>query len=482
MSSNWSVKKLGDLVTFLSGGTPSKSNKNYWNGEIPWISASSMQSTRYHDSDLRVTSLGSTNGTRLVPAGTVLLLVRGGALHNKIPVGITTREVTFNQDVKALVPKSEDITPYYLLAWLISSRELLLGKVENTGIGAGKLDTKILQDLDVPVPPKAELLRLELFSKALDDKIILNQNISQTLEQMAQTLFKSWFVDFEPVKAKISVLEAGGSQEDATLAAMTAISGKGADELAVFEREHLEQYAELQATAELFPSAMQDSKGKDTPEGWAVVKTEELVSKIGMGPFGSNIKVSTFVDEGIPVISGQHLKESILNDGENNFVTLEHADKLKSSNVFSEDIIFTHAGSIGQVSIIPEFSEYDRYVISQRQFFLRTDKKITSPYYLLYFFRSRIGQHLLLSNASQVGVPSIARPSSHLKNIELVAPDFKLVKKFEEHCRTIINGVVQRKKQTALLKNIRDTLLPKLLSGEITPPEAEQAVSEAENV
>ncbi|MEF5258604.1 restriction endonuclease subunit S [Escherichia coli] len=62
MSSNWSVKKLGDLVTFLSGGTPSKSNKDYWNGEIPWISASSMQSTRYHDSDLRVTSLGSTNG------------------------------------------------------------------------------------------------------------------------------------------------------------------------------------------------------------------------------------------------------------------------------------------------------------------------------------------------------------------------------------------------------------------------------------
>lgn len=260
MSSEWSVKKLGDLVTFLSGGTPSKSNKDYWDGEIPWISASSMQSTRYHDSDLRVTTLGSTNGTRPVPAGTVLLLVRGGALHNKIPVGITTREVTFNQDVKALVPKSEDITPYYLLAWLISSRELLLGKVENTGIGAGKLDTKILHDLDVPLPPKAELLRLELFSKALDDKIILNQNINKTLEQIAQALFKSWFVDFEPVKAKMAVLEAGGSQEDATLAAMTVISGKEVDALVVFSREHPEQYAELKVTAELFPSAMQDGE------------------------------------------------------------------------------------------------------------------------------------------------------------------------------------------------------------------------------
>jgi type I restriction enzyme S subunit len=77
---------------------------------------------------------------------------------------------------------------------------------------------------------------------------------------MTQALFKSWFVDFEPVKAKIAVLEAGGSQEDATLAAMTAISGKDVDALAVFECEHPEQYAELKATAELFPSAVQDSE------------------------------------------------------------------------------------------------------------------------------------------------------------------------------------------------------------------------------
>jgi type I restriction enzyme S subunit len=74
----------------------------------------------------------------------------------------------------------------------------------------------------------------------VDQKIKNNNKMNQTLEQMAQALFKSWFVDFEPVKAKIAVLEAGGSQEDATLAAMTAISGKDADALVVFEREHPE--------------------------------------------------------------------------------------------------------------------------------------------------------------------------------------------------------------------------------------------------
>ncbi|HHI0254984.1 restriction endonuclease subunit S [Escherichia coli] len=398
--------------------------------------------------------------------------------------GLSDGEVAFGSTEFIVLAAKEpeyDSDYIYYLSRLGEFRSFARSRMEGTS-GRQRVAWQSLADYEYDFPDK----RLRKFAgdvlKKFDDKILLNHQINHTLEQMAQALFKSWFVDFEPVKAKITALEAGGSQEDAMLAAMTAISGKDADALAVFEREHPEQYAELKATAELFPSAMQESEGRDIPKGWAVVKTEELTSKIGMGPFGSNIKVSTFVDEGIPIISGQHLKESILNDGENNFITLEHADKLKSSNVFSEDIIFTHAGSIGQVSIIPEFSEYERYVISQRQFFLRADKKLISPYYLLYFFRSRTGQHLLLSNASQVGVPSIARPSSHLKNIELVAPDFKLVKKFEDHCKTIINGVVQRKKQTVLLKNIRDTLLPKLLSGEITLPEAEQAVSEAENV
>lgn len=119
----------------------------------------------------------------------------------------------------------------------------------------------------IKYPLKSIQKKIFEFDGALTSRIKINNDINQTLEQMAQALFKSWFVDFEPVKAKIAVLEAGGSQEDATLAAMTAISGKDADALAVFEREHPEQYAELKATAELFPSAMQDSELGKIPEG-----------------------------------------------------------------------------------------------------------------------------------------------------------------------------------------------------------------------
>ncbi|WP_312069435.1 restriction endonuclease subunit S [Lelliottia nimipressuralis] len=466
MSSEWSVKKLGDLVTFLSGGTPSKSNKDYWDGEIPWISASSMQSTRYHDSDLRVTTLGSTNGTRSVPAGTVLLLVRGGALHNKIPVGITTREVTFNQDVKALVPKSEDITPYYLLAWLISSRELLLGKVENTGIGAGKLDTKILQDLDVPLPPKAELLRLELFSKALDDKTILNQNINQTLEQMAQALFKSWFVDFEPVKDKIAVLEAGGSQAEATLAAMTAISGKDADALTVFEREHPEQYAELQATAALFPSAMQESELGEIPEGWSIKPLDEIAT------YQNGLALQKFRPENesdfLPVVKIAQLKKGFA-DGEE-----KASPNIKPECIIDDgDVVFSWSGSL-----MVDIWCGGKAALNQHLF------KVSSTKYPKWLYYKYTAHHLIefqrIAEAKAVTMGHIKR--EHLSQAKCLIPSSETVHAFTPFFEPVLNKVISNRLETRKLENIRDTLLPKLLSGEITLPEAEQAVSEAENV
>ncbi|MCB8488340.1 restriction endonuclease subunit S [Klebsiella pneumoniae] len=467
MSSNWSVKKLGDLVTFLSGGTPSKSNKDYWNGEIPWISASSMQSTRYHDSDLRVTSLGSTNGTRLVPAETVLLLVRGGALHNKIPVGITTREVTFNQDVKALVPKSEDITPYYLLAWLISSRELLLGKVENTGIGAGKLDTKILQDLDVPVPPKAELLRLELFSKALDDKIILNQNINHTLEQMAQALFKSWFVDFEPVKAKIAVLEAGGSQEDATLAAMTAISGKDVNALAIFEREHPAQYAELKATAELFPSAMQDSELGAIPKGWRGASISEM-GKVTCGKTPSK-KEPEYYGSDVPFIKIPDMHGQLFVLKTNEYLSEVGSKSQLKKLVPANSICVSCIATIGVVSITNEPSHTNQQINSV------TPHKSSLLYYL-YFCMLGLKDHLHALGSA--GSATLNVNTSTFSGIKIAQPDAKVLELFHAKCTHLFNEIKSLSVQTESLTQLRDTLLPKLLSGEITLPEAEQIISE----
>lgn len=155
---------------------------------------------------------------------------------------------------------------------------------------------------------------------------------------------------------------------------------------------------------------------------WPYRRVEDIAKKIAMGPFGSSIKVETFTSAGIPIISGQHLREAELTDNKHNFITEEHASLLKNANVQRGDVIFTHAGNIGQVAFIPENSAYQRYVISQRQFYLRCDTELMLPEFAAYFFKSPEGQHKLLANANQVGVPSIARPSSYLKTIEIPVP------------------------------------------------------------
>lgn len=156
---------------------------------------------------------------------------------------------------------------------------------------------------------------------------------------------------------------------------------------------------------------------------WRVARIEAVAEKVAMGPFGSSIKVETFVPIGVPVISGQHLHGFKLNESvEFNFVSYEHADHLKNANVQRGDIIFTHAGNIGQVAYIPEESKYERYVISQRQFYMRCDRLKVIPEFVVAYFKTPEGQHKLLANTSQVGVPSISRPVTYLRTIEIPIP------------------------------------------------------------
>jgi type I restriction enzyme S subunit len=155
---------------------------------------------------------------------------------------------------------------------------------------------------------------------------------------------------------------------------------------------------------------------------WMSASIQELTEKVAMGPFGSSIKVETFVPQGVPVVSGQHLRGTRLADLHYNFISLEHADKLANANVKRGDVVFTHAGNIGQVAYIPESSKYERYVISQRQFYLRPNTKKVLPEFIAYYFSSADGQHKLLANASSSGVPSIAQPVSYLRTIHMPVP------------------------------------------------------------
>lgn len=154
---------------------------------------------------------------------------------------------------------------------------------------------------------------------------------------------------------------------------------------------------------------------------WKEYKLKDVAENFAMGPFGSNIKAENFKKSGVPVIRGTNLNFFKYIDGDFVFLREEKADQLRSSNCFPGDLVFTHRGTIGQVGIVPE-GKYKRYVVSQSGMKLSVKKNCLDNQFLFYFFKSSIGQHELLQNESQVGVPSISSPLTSLKSVTILLP------------------------------------------------------------
>ncbi|PXK43992.1 restriction endonuclease subunit S, partial [Klebsiella variicola] len=270
----------------------------------------------------------------------------------------------------------------------------------------------------------------------------------KTQPATGETYPKSDLFNKAPVKAKMAVLESGGSQADATLAAMTAISGKDVDVLAFFEREHPEQYAELKTTAELFPSAMQDSELGEIPVGWV----SETLGAVLEPKKGKNITKKTIEEGDIPVVAGglapayYHSKYNVTGpvitisaSGANaGFVNLYHCD------IWASDCSYIN----------------------------KTQTQFVYCFYTLLKTRQKEITHM------QQGA---AQPHVYPKDIMrlvIVAPITALWQRLEKILTSIYEQIGVHLAQNMCLESLRDTLLPKLLSGEITLPEAEQIISE----
>ena len=205
LAGEWTESTLGEVADFVSGGTPAKSHVEYWGGSIPWVSAKDMKRFKLDDTEDHVTEAGVENGTKLVPEGTVLLLTRGMTLMNDVPICVAQRPMTFNQDVKALRPKPGTV-PEYLPYLLLGNKQRLLLQVDLAGHGTGRLNSDELKTLDILLPAFPEGQRtIAHILGTLDDKTELNRSMSETLQEMARTLFKEWFVDFGPVRAKMAL-------------------------------------------------------------------------------------------------------------------------------------------------------------------------------------------------------------------------------------------------------------------------------------
>ena len=320
---------------------------------------------------------------------------------------------------------------------------------------------------EISVPKSVEeQRRIASVLSCLDDKIEANDTINQTLEQMAQAIFKSWFVDFEPVKAKIAALEAGGSEEDALRAAMQAISGKGEEELTRLQTEQPEQYAELRATAELFPSAMQNSELGEIPEGWELSTIgEEFDVTMGQSPPGDTYNEE---GDGVPFFQGRR----------------DFGERFPSNRVYCSspqrmanagDTLLSVRAPVGDTNIALMHCCIGRGLAALRH------KTGCSSY--TYYTIIQLGQALASYDSEGTVFGSINQ--KNLKALPVVAPAPAVLAAFQQAVAPIDGLIRVNSEETASLADVRDALLPKLLSGELPVSDVEDQpteVAESANV
>lgn len=449
--SSWSVCSLRNLCKKIgSGATPAGGEANYLPQRVQWAL---VRSQNVFDRRFDVDGLAYISDEQAERLSSVALQP-GDILFNITGDGVTFGRAcavpeqilpaVVNQHVSIIRVNPQLAEPGYVLAYLTHPDIKHYIESFNAGGSRRAITKGHIESFQVPVPPLQEQRAIAHILGMLDDKIELNRRMNETLETISRAVFMSWFVDFAPVRAKAS-----GEPVDSICRRL----GITPDLLA------------------LFPDSFQDSKVGEIPQGWPVKTIGDIAERVAMGPFGSSIKVETFVPEGVPVISGQHLHGFILQDSTFNFIDHKHANKIRNAIVQRGDVIFTHAGNIGQAAFIPENSRYERYIISQRQFYMRCNLSLVTPSFVAYYFRSPEGQHKLLANASSSGVPSIARPATYLRSIELVLPPKLVLDAFEKLIRSIHLRFRRNMDESDILAALRNTLLPKLISGEIRAPE-----------
>ncbi len=433
MSVNWSLKKISDICEFQNNKrVPLKSlDREKRQGEYPYYGASGI--VDYIDN--------------YIFDGKFLLISEDGEnlRTRNTPIAFQAQgRFWVNNHAHILAEKEEGILDYLEYYFSILNINPYI-----TGAVQPKLNKANLDAIEIPIPPVNERLLINQILNSLKEKILLNNQINQTLESIAQAIFKSWFIDFDPVRAKIAAKQEG---QDPELAAMCTISGKSEEEL---QQMADDDFAELQATAALFPDELVESELGEVPNGWEVGKLQEVIDlnprrtlkKDSLAPYLDMKNVRTqghLVDEvilrnmtsGTKFINGDTLLARItpcLENGKTAYV----------------DFLLDNEVGWGSTEFIV----------------LRPKEHLPTA---LGYFIARQENFRTLAIQSMTGTSGRQRANADtLANQSWLIYPADLMIVFDKYAGKYLTHIKNNGLQNGILKNIRDALLPKLLSGEL---------------
>jgi type I restriction enzyme S subunit len=435
MAGEWETKRIGDVGRVVTGKTPSTAVAENFGGNYPFITIPDMDGRREISMSARTLSEQGAQSLRTcrLPPGAVMM----SCIATIGNCGITTRPSFTNQQINSLIC-GDDADPKFVYYCFTQ-----LGHALEAAGGGGSVYTNVsksrFEEIELTLPPLAEQKAIAAVLGALDDKIELNRRMNATLEAMARALFQSWFVDFDPVRAKL---------DGRPPAALDP------------------------ANAALFPEHFQDSELGPIPFGWEVSKLKDLTSKIGSGatPRGGS---EVYVDEGPALIRSQNVYDHEFHWAGLARLTEKSASELKNVEVMKDDVLLNITGdSILRTCVVDPTVLPAR--VNQHVAIIRAIKGIPPRYLHLYLVQDSMKSFLIGMSA---GATRHAITKGHLESTDVLKPSAQVLAAFEKLTSLWFEQIDANRTQSRTLATLRDTLLPKLLSGELSVASVEKEVS-----
>ncbi|WP_118802366.1 restriction endonuclease subunit S [Haemophilus influenzae] len=365
-------------------------------------------------------------------------------------------------DVIVMRTKNEELVLPEFLYLLICSEDFINFTVmSSNGAKMPRGDKKAMLKYEFEIPSiEEQKIAINHYFK-IKEKIQLNTQINQTLEQIAQALFKSWFVDFDPVHAKVQALSDGLTLEQVELAAMQAISGKTPEELTALSQTQPDRYAELAETAKAFPCEMVEVDGGEVPKGWEKTTLSEICEMQN----GYAFKSFDWMEQGIPVIKIGSVKPIIVEVEGNGFVSEDYSKLKPDFLLTSSDILVGLTGYVGEVGRIPtgKIAMLNQRVAK----FLPKEIDKNHCFYNYIYCLARQSQFKEFAEINAKGSAQANISTKELLKFPIIKANDKLHILFENRVKELLERILWNSQNAETLAKTRDLLLPRLLNGEV---------------